>query len=191
MTLSGSKIDTAAVDSQTAWLGLGTNLGDRAENLARAIAALERQLDVLEISSVYESDPVGHTDQPQFWNMVLKAHTLLEPTALLTLLKVLEPRLGRTATFRMGPRIIDIDILLYGQTCLRTDSLTVPHPGLLDRAFVLLPLLELDPALRDPRTGEALSLTAGMAAAAAAGAAGVRRLGAAEELLPLDHWRNS
>jgi 2-amino-4-hydroxy-6-hydroxymethyldihydropteridine diphosphokinase len=188
MTLSGSKIDTAAVDPHAVWLGLGTNLGDRAENLARAIAALEQRLDVTGMSSVYESDPVGHTDQPVFWNMVLKVRTSLEPASLLELVKVLEPRLGRTATFRMGPRAIDIDILLYGDVRVRTASLTVPHPGLLDRAFVLLPLLELDPALRDPCTGAPLNRAAGAAAAAAAG---VRRLGAAEELLPLDDWRDS
>jgi 2-amino-4-hydroxy-6-hydroxymethyldihydropteridine diphosphokinase len=166
------------------WLGLGTNLGDRAANLARAIVALERLLGRLSLSGVYETEPVGYTDQPVFWNMAVRAESSLTPVALLAALKQLEPQLGRTASFRMGPRAIDIDILLHGTECMHSDSLTVPHPGLLERAFALLPVLELDPDLRDPRTGRALAVHG-------ASTAGVRRLGDAAELLPVDHWRNA
>jgi 2-amino-4-hydroxy-6-hydroxymethyldihydropteridine diphosphokinase len=166
------------------WLGLGTNLGDRAANLARAIVALEQLLGTLALSGVYETEPIGYTDQPVFWNMAVRAGSTLTPGALLAALKQLEPQLGRTASFRMGPRAIDIDILLHDTECVDTDSLTIPHPGLLERAFALLPVLELDPDLRDPRSGREL-------ADHRAGTAGVRRLGDAAELLPVDQWRNA
>jgi 2-amino-4-hydroxy-6-hydroxymethyldihydropteridine diphosphokinase len=185
VTAGRAPAETSAPEPQTVWLGLGTNLGDRAANLAGAVAALAPLVDVVALSGIYETDPVGYTEQPVFWNMVLKGTTRLDAATLLAAVKGLEPRLGRAATFRMGPRSIDIDILLYGSQCMASESLTVPHPGLHERAFALLPLLELDPALYDPRSGEPFAA----AAAAAPEAPGVRRLGPAAELLPLDGWR--
>jgi 2-amino-4-hydroxy-6-hydroxymethyldihydropteridine diphosphokinase len=135
------------------------------------------------LSSVYGTEPIGHVEQPEFWNMVVLARTELPAEVLLHTVKRLEPELGRVASFRMGPRAIDIDILLYGDTIIETAILTVPHPGLCERAFVLVPLLELDAALRDPRTGEPLA-----DCAARLPEQGVRRIGAAAELLPLPGW---
>jgi 2-amino-4-hydroxy-6-hydroxymethyldihydropteridine diphosphokinase len=172
------------VEEHAVWLGLGTNLGDRAGNLAGCVRALRRILKVEAISGVYETEPVGHREQPVFWNAVVRGSTTLRPAALLLELKRLERELGRTETFRMGPRIIDIDILLYDDVVSVTPQLTIPHPGLAERAFVLCPLLELDPALRHPATGEPM---ADLPAAVEPG--GIRRLGAAADLLPLDEGR--
>jgi 2-amino-4-hydroxy-6-hydroxymethyldihydropteridine diphosphokinase len=171
---------------RTVWLGLGTNLGDRAANLGAAIGALDRVVTVDALSSVYETAPFGHADQPLFWNMAVRARTALPPLALLHLLKPLERALGRVPSFPMGPRLIDIDILLYDDVVLDSPELTLPHAGLCERAFVLVPLLELEPSLRDPRTGVRLADCAaaadrtglelvGTAAAVLAPATGVQR----------------
>jgi 2-amino-4-hydroxy-6-hydroxymethyldihydropteridine diphosphokinase len=172
--------DTVGAEAQAheAWLGLGSNLGDRGRNLARAIEGIEHAGETLGVSGVFESAPVGYTDQPVFWNMAARLRTRLEPHALLRDLKALEARLGRVPTFRMGPRLIDIDILMYDDVQCAADGLTLPHPGLLERAFVLLPLLELDPELRHPVTGLRLA-----DAVAGVDARGVRRIGG-QALLP-------
>jgi 2-amino-4-hydroxy-6-hydroxymethyldihydropteridine diphosphokinase len=169
---------------RTVWLGLGSNLGDRAANLAAAVRALAQRLDVRALSGVYETAPVGFADQPDFWNMVVAGRTRLEPAAFLAMLKDLEPQLGRTATFHMGPRVIDIDILLYGDEVVDTPTLAVPHAGLRERAFVLRPLLELDAGLTDPRDGSEL-------AGIAVDDTGVRRIGSAADVLPLADWRTA
>lgn len=134
------------------YLALGTNLGNRAANLKEAMAALAPQLDVKEKSSVYETPPWGHTDQPMFLNQVLKAETYLEPEPLLKHLKRLEIALGRKETFQYGPRLIDIDILFYDDLVLHTPSLMIPHPHLHERGFVLVPLMEIAPDLVHPVT---------------------------------------
>jgi 2-amino-4-hydroxy-6-hydroxymethyldihydropteridine diphosphokinase len=139
------------------YIGLGTNMGDRRCNLKRAVTRLAALLDVERVSDVYESDAVGYTDQPRFWNIALKAVTGLGPVALLNELKRLERELGREETFPMGPRIIDLDILLYSAEQIDQPALRVPHPALMDRPFVLRPLLDLEPALRHPSSGELLA----------------------------------
>jgi 2-amino-4-hydroxy-6-hydroxymethyldihydropteridine diphosphokinase len=135
------------------FLGLGTNLGDREANLRGALAALSKRVDIQRVSSVYQSEPVGFLDQPDFWNIVVSAETQLEPHALLDALLDVERELGRERSFRNAPRLIDIDLLLYGEDVVSTDRVQIPHPRMGERAFVLLPLVELEPALRDPATG--------------------------------------
>jgi 2-amino-4-hydroxy-6-hydroxymethyldihydropteridine diphosphokinase len=141
----------------SAWLGLGTNLGDRRENLARALEALAGLGTLDAISSVYESEPVGFREQPPFWNLVIRLRTELPPAELLTMAKAIEHAMGRRPSFRNAPRVIDIDLLLYDDDLLSTPSLTIPHPRLTERAFVLRPLTEIDPELRRPGSGEPFS----------------------------------
>ena len=128
---------------ETIYLALGSNLGDRLAALQAALAALPPAVTVLEQSPVYETPPWGVTDQPAFLNMVLKGETHLEPVALLVYLKGLETELGRHPSIRYGPRLIDIDILFYANLVLNTLELTLPHPHLHERAFVLVPLADL------------------------------------------------
>ena len=132
------------------YLALGTNLGDRFANLQAAIAALPPAVRVLAQSPVYETPPWGLTDQPAFLNMVLKGETALAPVELLKRLKLLETELGRLPAVRWGPRRIDMDILFYDKLILDTPELTIPHPHLHERAFVLVPLADLAPDLVHP-----------------------------------------
>ena len=127
----------------TIYFSLGTNLGDREANLRNAIAALAPAVRVVKESRVYETAPWGFEDQPNFLNMVVQAETELPPLELLKFLKSLETELGRTPTFRYGPRLIDIDILFYDDLILQTPELTIPHPKLHERAFVLVPLADV------------------------------------------------
>ena len=134
------------------YLGLGANLGDRAANIAAAIQRLHQppQLQVLRRTGLYETAPVGVTDQPPFLNAVLEAETTLPPAELLALLKRLEAHLGRQPGPRWGPRPIDLDVLLYGSQQIATPDLTVPHPEMWRRPFVLVPLADLRPDLPTP-----------------------------------------
>ncbi len=132
------------------FLGLGTNLGSRAENLAAAREQLAAKLRVLRASSVYETEPWGFREQPAFLNQVLQVETDLSPARLLRYLKRLEKQLGRTKSFRYGPRLIDIDILFYAQVVINTRRLQIPHPRLPERAFVLVPLAEIAPDFVHP-----------------------------------------
>jgi 2-amino-4-hydroxy-6-hydroxymethyldihydropteridine diphosphokinase len=150
------RIVTAAAE-RLALLGLGTNLGERESNLRVAITGLAGIGTVDRLSRVYESEPFGYVDQPLFLNMAVRLRTTLEPEALLAALKELEARMGREPAPRMGPRIIDIDILFYDDVQLDTDDLRIPHPGIMDRAFVLAPLLDLEIGLEHPVTGELLA----------------------------------
>src|SRR5215211_2793940 len=134
----------------TAYLALGTNLGDRLANLKQAISALTPQMEVQTKSQVYETPPWGYEDQPKFLNQVIKAQTYLEPEALLKHLKRLEVALGRKASFQNGPRLIDIDLLFYDDLVLNQPSLVIPHPRLHERGFVLLPLMDIAPDLVHP-----------------------------------------
>jgi 2-amino-4-hydroxy-6-hydroxymethyldihydropteridine diphosphokinase len=129
--------------AEIVYLALGTNLGDRLHNLEAAVAALPPAVTVLSRSPVYQTPPWGVTNQPEFLNMVLKGETRLGPQALLEHLKHLETELGRRPSIRYGPRLIDIDILFYGRLVLNTPTLTIPHPHLQERAFVLVPLADL------------------------------------------------
>ncbi|MGV7976841.1 MAG: 2-amino-4-hydroxy-6-hydroxymethyldihydropteridine diphosphokinase [Anaerolineaceae bacterium] len=132
------------------FLGLGTNLGSRAENLTAAREQLAAKLRVLRASSVYETEPWGFREQPAFLNQVLQVETDLSPARLLRYLKRLEKQLGRTKSFRYGPRLIDIDILFYAQLVINTRRLQIPHPRLPERAFVLVPLAEIAPEFVHP-----------------------------------------
>jgi 2-amino-4-hydroxy-6-hydroxymethyldihydropteridine diphosphokinase len=137
------------------YLGLGSNLGDRTQHLVRACATLHQHpaIGVQAVSSLYQTAPVGVTDQPWFLNAVARLQTTLNPPSLLRVTQATERYLGRTVTFRWGPRVIDLDILLYDTLQLCTPSLTIPHAALRERAFVLVPLHELAPELQLP-TGE-------------------------------------
>ena len=137
----------------TIYLALGSNLGDRFANLQAAMVALPPAVLVLEQSPVYETPPWGLMDQPAFLNMVLKGRTQLEPLLLLTYLKQVETRLGREPAAHWGPRLIDLDILFYADLVLATPQLTLPHPRLSERAFVLVPLADLAPGLVHPLLG--------------------------------------
>ncbi len=128
-----------------AFLGLGTNLGEREKNLDRAIEMLERKMCLCECSSRYETAAWGYAEQPDFLNQVLKVQTDLTPLRLLNYLKKIEVELGRVESFRYGPRLIDIDILFYDDLIRNTSRLQIPHPRLTERAFVLIPLEEIAP----------------------------------------------
>ncbi len=130
---------------KTTYIALGTNLGDRPANLRSAIASFSPKLRVIQETTIYETPPWGYTDQPAFLNMVVKAETELEPYALLSYLKEKEKNLGRVKNFRNGPRQIDLDILFYDNLILEEEELTIPHPRLHERAFVLVPLAEIAP----------------------------------------------
>lgn len=132
------------------YLSLGTNIGNRAANLKRAIASLPPQMTVKAKSKVYETPPWGYTEQDKFLNQVVKVTTYLEPEKLLKHIKRMEVALGRKATFRYGPRLIDIDILFYDEEILESPSLTIPHPNLHERGFVLLPMMDIAPDLVHP-----------------------------------------
>ena len=134
----------------TVYLALGTNLGDRMDNLRRAIAALSPSVKVTALSSVYETPPWGYADQPAFLNMALAAETDLEPLALIAFLKKLETDLGREKTFHNGPRLIDMDILFYDDLVFEQADLVIPHPRLHERAFVLVPLNDVAPDRMHP-----------------------------------------
>ena len=136
------------METVTAYLGLGSNLGDRKKNLLRGIDFLRSGIEVSETSPFYETEPVGFTEQPPFLNCVCRGETALAPLELLSLAKDAEAALGRVLTFRNGPRTLDVDILFYGDGVVSEPCLEVPHPRLADRGFVLVPLADIAPDLR-------------------------------------------
>lgn len=136
-------------DPVEVYLGLGSNLGDRTDNLQEAVKLLSERLRIGKISSVYETEPVGNASQPCYLNQVCQFYTTLLPAALLALLKGLELKLGRTGPSG-APRPIDIDILFYGAQLVTTPELVIPHQRLTERAFVLIPLVEIAPDLAHP-----------------------------------------
>jgi 2-amino-4-hydroxy-6-hydroxymethyldihydropteridine diphosphokinase len=148
---------------RTGYLGLGSNVGDRDAHLRAAIDLLTDHDVVVEgVSSAYETEPVGEIlDQPDFLNAAARVRTALEPEALLDVCKAIEVEQGRMlAGPRHGPRPLDVDLLLLGDVVLETDRLTIPHPQVTTRRFVLVPLLELDPELTlpdGPRLADALA----------------------------------
>lgn len=164
----------------TVYLGLGSNVGDRRVHLGHALRRLADAYELTGVSSVWETDPTGYEDQRRFLNLVARVETDATPRAVLDTARAIEEERGRVRTFRNAPRTLDIDVLLYGDAIVDEEGLKVPHPRMRERAFVLVPLLELDPALEDPRTGERL---AGMAAADPSSQEGMNAIMAGERLL--------
>ncbi|MGE5618216.1 MAG: 2-amino-4-hydroxy-6-hydroxymethyldihydropteridine diphosphokinase [Sphingomonadaceae bacterium] len=138
-------------DRRTAYLSLGSNVGDRLAHLRQAVDLLSATpgISVQRVAGVYETEPVGVEDQPWFLNTVVEVSTELAPRDLLSAVKAVERSVGRTPTFRWGPREIDVDIVLYEGVEVSDGDLTVPHPRMRERLFVLLPLRELCPSWRD------------------------------------------
>lgn len=138
-----------------AFISIGTNMGDREEFLNRAVESLSATDGIVSVerSSIYETAPVGVTDQADFLNIVVRIGTELTPFELLAECQRIESELGRVRTIRWGPRTADLDILLYNDDCIDSETLTIPHPRMRDRAFVLIPLTELAPECIDPVTG--------------------------------------
>ncbi|MGC8669510.1 MAG: 2-amino-4-hydroxy-6-hydroxymethyldihydropteridine diphosphokinase [Chthonomonadales bacterium] len=167
-----------------AYLSLGSNLGDRQAHIAAAIRRLAAPgLRVTGVSSIYETEPVGYTPEPvpKYLNCVVQIHTRLSPEELLRHAQSVERAGGRTSTFRWGPRTIDVDLLLYDDLAIATPLLTIPHPRLKERAFVLVPLFELDPNLVLPGGSP---IRAALEAPAVR-AQGIHRVGPADVVLGL------
>ncbi len=148
-----------------AYVGLGSNVGDRERMLWSAVHMLtfNPEVEVVAVSSIRETDPVGPLDQPRFLNAAVAIETELRPRALLDLLLSIERELGRTREGpRFGPRTIDLDLLLYGDEVVDEPGLTLPHPRLHERRFALEPLVELEPDLAVPEKGPVQALLAGV-----------------------------
>jgi 2-amino-4-hydroxy-6-hydroxymethyldihydropteridine diphosphokinase len=139
-----------------AFVGLGSNLGERERFIRQAVEEMARmpRTQLVRVSSLYDTEPVGDQDQPSFLNAVAVLDTELKPRELLWNLQLIEKRLGRVRARRWGPRTIDLDILLYGEMVIEQEDLVIPHPELENRAFVIIPLYELDPELRLPGSGQ-------------------------------------
>ncbi|WP_019230021.1 2-amino-4-hydroxy-6-hydroxymethyldihydropteridine diphosphokinase [Sedimentibacter sp. B4] len=129
------------------YLSLGTNLGNTKENLTHAVQLLSEKINILKTSSFYETEPVGYKDQPWFMNIVVEGTTHLSPEDLLVFTQSIEQAMKRVKTIVNGPRIIDVDILLYEDVKLNTETLIIPHPRMTERAFVMYPLFEISPDL--------------------------------------------
>ena len=136
------------------YLSLGSNMGDREANLLKACRALKRLLADFRMSSIYDTLPLYVTDQDRFLNMVVSGMSQMDPEGFFRRIQAIESELGRVRkrTFAKGPRVIDIDILLFGSLVISTETLRIPHPGIAERQFVLIPLIELSPGLREPST---------------------------------------
>lgn len=142
------------------FLSLGSNIGDRFENLRAAVRLLDRHpsIKVANCSSIYETDPVGYEDQDPFLNMAIEITTDLSPLELLDICLEAELALGRKRIIRWGPRTIDLDILLYNQENIETEKLFIPHPRMAERAFVLVPLYEIAGNIHLPGESETLEV---------------------------------
>jgi 2-amino-4-hydroxy-6-hydroxymethyldihydropteridine diphosphokinase len=140
----------------TVYLGVGSNLGDRIQNLRQALALLASYTEIQRISPIYETLPVGNTAQPRFLNLVCVITTSLTPFKLLFIIKNIETQMGRMPGLPNSPRLIDMDILFHGEQVLETPKLEIPHPRLVDRAFVLVPLADIAPELKHPVCGKTI-----------------------------------
>lgn len=158
------------MDATPVYLAVGSNLGDREGNCRTVVALLGEEIAIEAVSSLYETVPYGVTDQPPFLNLALAGRTTLEPRALLGLCKRVEAEVGRRPTYRWGPRVVDVDILLLGDRVVMEDDLAIPHRDMLQRSFVLTPLAEIAPDVMHPTAGRAI-----VELAAAVGSEGVRR----------------
>jgi 2-amino-4-hydroxy-6-hydroxymethyldihydropteridine diphosphokinase len=143
--------------TQDVFIGSGSNLGDRLAELKKAVKQLSPEVRVLKSSKVYETPPWGFEIQPAFLNQVLKTETDLDPFELLNYLKSIEEKMGRKATFRYGPRSIDLDILFYDRLIISSEALQIPHPMIAERAFVLVPMSEIAPDFIHPMLGKSIS----------------------------------
>lgn len=132
-----------------AYIGLGSNVGDREQYLVKALERIEKnpKITITKMSSIYETFPIGITEQPLFLNMVIEIETIYSPIELLDLLQKIEAESGRKRDVKWGPRTLDLDILLYNQENMKSERLIVPHPRMQERGFVLIPLYEINPAL--------------------------------------------
>ena len=133
-----------------AYIGLGSNLGDKEDNIKKAIDLMKEKCKILEVSSLYKTEPVGYKNQDWFLNCTVEIKINFLPHELLIFLKSIEKKLGRVKTIKNGPRTIDLDILFYGNEVIKTNNLTIPHPRLHERLFVLEPLKEICPELVHP-----------------------------------------
>lgn len=139
-----------------AYIGIGTNLGDRREYLRQGLLRLHqpKEIRITRISSVYETQPVGGVEQPEFLNMVVEVNTTLPPESLLSVMLEVEKALHRVRDVRWGPRTLDLDLLLYEDQVLATERLTLPHPRMTERGFVIIPLREVAGDKRIPAYGK-------------------------------------
>ncbi|SES43320.1 2-amino-4-hydroxy-6-hydroxymethyldihydropteridinediphosphokinase [Psychrobacillus sp. OK032] len=141
-----------------AYISLGSNIGNRLHFLQQAVFLLQgaKDVKVRQVSSVYETDPVGYVDQDAFLNIVVELETSLTPHELLQTCNEIEAELGRTREIHWGPRTVDLDILLYNEESMKTENLIIPHPRMTERGFVLIPLVEINPDLREPITNRSI-----------------------------------
>jgi len=146
-------------DMAQAYLGFGSNLGDRKKHILTAMGLLNQAdgVSIVSYSSLFETEPVGVTDQPMFLNAAAEVETNLSPRGLLELIRKVEKKIGRTPTYRWGPREIDVDILLYDDLVIDEKGLTIPHPRMHERAFVLAPLFEIAPNAVHPVLGRTVA----------------------------------
>ncbi|MDT8862675.1 2-amino-4-hydroxy-6-hydroxymethyldihydropteridine diphosphokinase [Alkalihalobacillus sp. MEB130] len=144
--------------NQDVYIALGSNIGNRADHLEKAIAFLEDQMGIRVItrSSIYETNPVGYVDQQSFLNMVVKVQTTLSARELLDVTQSIEQQCGRERDVRWGPRTIDLDILLFGEENMMLENLMIPHPRMWERAFVIVPLKEIHPTLYAEHLGQTI-----------------------------------
>ena len=148
----------------TVYLCLGSNLGEREKNLTQALTLLSQKVTLEKVSSIYETEPIGYKEQPFFLNLVCQIGTNLSPEELLHLAKAIENEMGRVPSFPNAPRLMDIDILLYDDQIINSQDLTIPHPDMTDRAFVLVPLVEIAPGVIHPQAGKTIAELAASAA---------------------------
>jgi len=165
---------------QRAFIGIGANLDDPESGVRRAIVSLRgvSNVKLITCSSLYRSAPVGYRDQPDFVNAVVELETTLDPHALLAQLHVIEAQFGRKRTWRNAPRTLDLDLLLYGDRQMKSENLTLPHPRMAERAFVLVPLAEIAPDVMVGVVGTAVQLLQ------AVSTDGVQRLGTRSDMRP-------
>jgi 2-amino-4-hydroxy-6-hydroxymethyldihydropteridine diphosphokinase len=140
------------VNYNKVFIGIGSNVGDKLQNIENAIKLINKNTDceVVKCSSIYESKPFGNVKQDNYYNRVVRINTNLEPIDLFKLLKNIENEIGRTKTERWGPREIDLDILLYDNLVYSDDTLKIPHIGIQERDFVIVPLTEIEPEITHP-----------------------------------------